>query len=264
MDLRHGEFFGREVVAAQLGGFALSLTRYDERMSVPWHAHRETYVTFVLRGAYRERLRNATRDCAVRTALVHPAGEQHADEFSRPGLCLNVVPEAAWLRSIGVRGVAVEVPVMLTTPAASTIGSRLRRELQRRDALSPIVVEGLMLELFAETTRHRDVSRPPSWLRAVRDTIATEFASRLTIASLAASAGVHPTHLARAFRQHYGCTVGELQRELRVAYALLRIEAGDALNTIAADAGFADQSHLTRTFRKVTGSTPAEIRRRAR
>lgn len=259
MDLRRGEFFGREVAAAQLGGFALSLTRYDERMSVPWHAHDETYVTFVLRGAYRERLRGATRDCASRTAVVHPAGERHADEFTRSGLCLNVQPESAWLRSIAGRGAVVDAPAMVSAPL---IAARLHRELDRRDALSPMVIEGLMLELFAETGRRAgDGRRIPAWLRSVRETIASRFAERLTIASLAAGVNVHPTHLARAFRQHYGCTIGELQRELRVDYARRRIAAGDALSNVAADAGFADQSHLTRTFRAVTGLTPGAVRR---
>jgi AraC family transcriptional regulator len=120
-----------------------------------------------------------------------------------------------------------------------------------------------MLELFAETGRHREEApRLPAWLRGVRETIASRFTERLTIAALAMEAGVHPTHMARAFRQHYGCTVGELQRELRVAYARERITAGDALSAVAADAGFADQSHFTRTFRAVTGVTPAAFRRR--
>jgi AraC-like DNA-binding protein len=92
----------------------------------------------------------------------------------------------------------------------------------------------------------------------------SRFRERLSLASLAAASGVHPTHLARAFRKHYGCTVGELQRELRVEYAMQRMSAGDTPGAVAADAGFADQSHLTRTFRALAGNTPAAFRRAAR
>jgi AraC family transcriptional regulator len=259
--LGRGEFFGRQVAAEQLGGFALSLTRYDGRTSIPWHAHDEPYVTFVMRGAYRERLRGVTRDCTPRTMLLHPAGERHADDFARPAVCLNVHLDSGWLGGLTRRGVAVDSPAMLTTPASSAIGARLSRELRRNDALSPMVIEGLMLELFAESVRSPEGHRAPSWLRSVRETIEARFTERLTISMLAAHAGVHPVHLARAFRQHYGGTIGELLRELRVDYAKRRIAAGAPLTQIALDAGFADQSHLTRTFRTVTGATPTEYRR---
>src|SRR6266849_6158303 len=197
MDLRHGEFFGREVAAERVGGFALSLTRYDRLSSIPWHAHEEMYVTFVLRGAYRERLRGGTRDCAPRSALVHPAGERHADEFTSSAVCLNVQPESAWLRAVAGRGADVDAPAMVTTLGVSEIAARLSRELRHCDALSPMVIEGLMLELFAETARHSSTRRVPAWLSAVHETIAAQFTTRLSIASLAASAGVHPVHLAR-------------------------------------------------------------------
>src|SRR5258706_207781 len=221
MNLRRGEFFGREVATGQVGDFALSLTRYEAGTSIPWHVHDETYVTFVMNGGYREPLSGVTRDCRIPTALVQPA-------------------------------------------AAPQFAGRLGRELNRRDASSPMVIEGLMLELFAETARQPDERRVPAWLRSVRETIVSRFRERLSLASLAAAAGVHPTHLARAFRQHYGCTIGELQRELRVEYAMQRMSAGDTPCEVAADAGFADQSHLTRTFRAISGSTPAAYRREAR
>src|SRR5260221_214604 len=263
MNLRRGEFFGREVATGQVGDFALSLTRYEAGTSIPWHVHDETDVTFVMNGGYRERLSGVTRDCGVRTALVHPAGERHADEFTRPAVCLNVQPDAVWLRAVAGPGAGIDAPTMLASAGASQIARRLGRELHRRDDFSPMVIEGLMLELFAETARQPDERHVPAWLRSVRQTVVARIQERLSLASLAAAACIHPTHLARAFRQHYGCTIGELQRELRVEYAMQRMAAGDTPGAVAADAGFADQSHLTRTFRTLARSTPAALRRAA-
>jgi AraC family transcriptional regulator len=264
MNLRRGEFFGHEVTTGQVGEFALALTRYEAGTSIPWHTHDETYVTFVMHGGYHERLAGATRDCGIRAAVVHPAGERHADEFSRAAVCLNVQPDAGWLQTVASRGAVIDAPVLLASAGASQIALRLGRELNRRDAFSPMVIEGLMLELFAETARQPEARRVPAWLRFVRQTVVSRFRERLSLSSLAAAAGVHPTHLARAFRRHYGCTVGELQRELRVEYAMQRMSAGDTPGAVAADAGFADQSHLTRTFRALAGNTPAAFRRATR
>src|SRR5438034_8794997 len=69
--------------------------------------------------------------------------------------------------------------------------------------------------------------------------------------------------LARAFRWHYGCTVGEYIRQRRVEFACHRLTGpDDRLSVIAFDAGFADQSHLTNTFRRLVGMTPGAFRTR--
>lgn len=262
--LSRDQFFGVRVAARQIGGFALSLTRYGERPAIPWHAHDEAYLTFVVSGSYRERLTAGSRDCAPRACVLHAAGERHADEFaSRSAVCLNLHFDAAWLRSLATRGDSFERSAVLFTPAASAIGARLGREFRRNDALSPIAVEGLLLELFAEVSRAAADGRAlPAWLRKARAIVGQRFVRPLALRELAQEVGVHPVHLAREFRRRYGCTVGDLQRELRVELAKERIRSGAALAAVAAETGFADQSHLTRTFRMATGMTPAEFRRR--
>jgi AraC family transcriptional regulator len=255
--LSRGEFFGCRVAQRRIGGFLLSLTRYDDADELPWHTHDETFVTFVIDGTYRERLRCATLDCVPRSVVVHPAGVEHADRFaSRRANCLNLHLDASWTQQSRF----VRTALVQTAPAAA-IGARVAREFRLADGLSSLVIEGLMLELFAEVERTRDEDRAPSWLRKVRDVVGSQYAEPPSLAELAGLAGVHPVHLARAFRRHYGRTVGELIRELRVEEAKRRIVAGVALSDVALDTGFSDQSHMVRTFRRLTGVTPAAFRR---
>jgi AraC family transcriptional regulator len=73
--------------------------------------------------------------------------------------------------------------------------------------------------------------------------------------------GVHPVYLASEFRKHFGCTIGEYVRKLRVEFACRRISESDSpLSDIAIAAGFSHQSHFSRTFKAVTGMTPAGYR----
>ena len=82
---------------------------------------------------------------------------------------------------------------------------------------------------------------------------------------LADMVGVHPVHLARSFRAQHGCTVGEYIRQARVRDAALRLAATDEpIASIAVACGFADQSQLTRTFKRLTGRTPGAHRALAR
>jgi AraC family transcriptional regulator len=94
-------------------------------------------------------------------------------------------------------------------------------------------------------------------LRDVRDLIAAHYTEPLDLADLAALLGIDSVHVARAFRQHYGCTVGDRIRELRIERAKTRIAAKMPLSEVALDAGFADQSHFTHTFRRAPGVTPS-------
>jgi AraC family transcriptional regulator len=73
--------------------------------------------------------------------------------------------------------------------------------------------------------------------------------------------------LERPYRGHgrHECTVGEYVRRLRVEYACRQFaRTGAPLVDIALAAGFCEQSQLTRTFKRVTGFTPAEYRRSVR
>jgi AraC family transcriptional regulator len=73
---------------------------------------------------------------------------------------------------------------------------------------------------------------------------------------------VHPAHLSRAFHRRFGSPVLAYVRRARVRAAadLLR-RSSLALADVAAAAGFADQSHLTRVFKQATGVTPGRYRR---
>jgi AraC family transcriptional regulator len=83
----------------------------------------------------------------------------------------------------------------------------------------------------------------------------------LTLDGIAKSVGTHPVHLARAFRQHHYCTIGEYIRKLRVEFACCEITTTDSsLAEIAARTGFYDQSHFSRTFKRIIGVTPREYR----
>ncbi|HVG24977.1 MAG TPA: helix-turn-helix domain-containing protein [Thermoanaerobaculia bacterium] len=238
------DLFGRPLAARTLGPYTLSLSRYERDSQIPPHAHDAAFATVVLDGGYRETVSHETRHCAPHSIVVHAPGERHADAFVRRTTCLSI------------HGAAFDRSAHLATPAVAAMAIKLRGEFRTPDELSPMVVEALMLELFVASARHRDSGTAPLWLRDVRATIDERFREPLTLSMLAADADVHAAHLARTFRRHYGTTVGELLRERRVAYAKQRLASRAPLSEIALDAGFADQSHFTRTFRKSTGMTP--------
>jgi AraC family transcriptional regulator len=96
----------------------------------------------------------------------------------------------------------------------------------------------------------------------VRELLTERCTAAFTLAGLAAEAGVHPGYLAAAFRRHFGCTPGGYVRRQRVALTCRHLSDSDTpLADVALLAGFADQSHFTRVFKRQTGLTPAAYRK---
>lgn len=83
-----------------------------------------------------------------------------------------------------------------------------------------------------------------------------------SLPALARDVAVSPHHLSRVFHAVTGVTISRYRRRLRVRAALERLSAGDRdLARLAAERGFADQSHLCRLVRAETGRTPSALRR---
>lgn len=100
--------------------------------------------------------------------------------------------------------------------------------------------------------------------RRVRDLLDAEYAGPVSGADLAAAAGCSRYAAYRAFRSVAGLAPGEYQRQLRLRAARRELARGTPPGQAAADAGFADQAHLTRWFRRCYGITPAAYARAAR
>ncbi|WP_345538211.1 AraC family transcriptional regulator [Phytohabitans rumicis] len=106
-------------------------------------------------------------------------------------------------------------------------------------------------------------ARPPRGKQAarrVRDMIDEGYARDLTADDLAAAAGTSRYAVYRAFREAYGLSPSDYQRQLRLRSARRMLVAGHGIAESAALAGFADQSHLTRWFLRCYGVTPGAYR----
>jgi AraC-like DNA-binding protein len=86
-------------------------------------------------------------------------------------------------------------------------------------------------------------------------------AESIPLDDLADVAGLSKFYLLRGFHREYGVTPHAYQRQLRLAHAWRAIADGKPLTRATYDAGFADQSHLTRQFAALFGVTPARCAR---
>jgi AraC-like DNA-binding protein len=97
-------------------------------------------------------------------------------------------------------------------------------------------------------------------LRA-RDYILASLQHNVSIDDIAKVANMSKYHFIRQFRQQFGITPHQYVLSCRVNLARRIIESGKSLNQAAFEAGFADDSHLNRHFKRIYGLTPKRFQR---
>ena len=248
---------GVELSSMTLDGIALSETLHEPLSRLPPHAHPTPSLCLVRRGGFRERWRAGAAEHEAGDVIFRAAGDEHENAFRQEGArCFNVALSPRVMDGLPVRATRE----VLGGRRVAALLARLSREVSAREP-SPLVAQGLVFQALGEAFQ-RDVPGGRAWLERVRGEIDAHFDRPLSVAGLAAGVGVHPAHLSRAFHRRFGSPVLAYIRHARVRAAadLLR-RSSLALSDVAAGAGFADQSHLTRVFKQATGLTPGRYRR---
>jgi len=263
MEVLSGNFCGTQVARRQMAGLHVVESVYQPNQTLPWHTHRWPYFTFVLRGGYTEDCEGKTWEIGEGDVVLHGAGEAHADRMHGfESWLLNVEFTQPWLDRINGFGARLDSRFTVNGGRFVQLGKRLHRELWSDERISALCIEGLALELIAESA-HRKVrpSGNPPWLQRALEYLRANFKDSPTLHQVADAAGVHPVHLAREFRRRQGVTVGGFIRKLRVDLTCQElIRSSQPIVDIAVAAGFSDHSHMTRVFREETGLTPTEFR----
>ncbi|HWN20194.1 MAG TPA: AraC family transcriptional regulator [Gemmatimonadales bacterium] len=259
----------RPVRRVQVGGFTVTEGVHHHGSELPWHHHETPTICFVLQGAFTEMWRGGSIACTSSTLKITPAGDRHCDQFSR-GDVRGLLIEADDAQVVAIRphSAVLDERVSFHGGLVAGMARRVYEEMRRMDAAAPLAIEGLLLELVASASRLNEQngsSDRPRWLDEARDRIHVELAARPSLTGLAASVGVHPVTLARAFRRAFGCTVGEYVRRLRIERAARQLADTDlSLAEIALAEGFSDQSHFSNLFRRHTGLSPFQFRNTVR
>jgi AraC family transcriptional regulator len=159
----------------------------------------------------------------------------------------------------------------LRDPRIEAIGWAVKAELEAQTPSDPLYAEALALALATRLLQTGDERQalprtgpvlPPARRRSLLDFIDGNLGRSLSLADLAAVAGISVSHLKTLFRNEFGVPLHQFVIRRRVERARGLLMSGDmAIGEVAAEVGFADQSHLSRHMRKLLGRTPAAILR---
>jgi AraC family transcriptional regulator len=263
--LSTGEVLGRKLRGCEVAGFILTEAYFPTDAALPLHCHENGFFRLIVAGISTD-ISGGKRFLGEAASMVyHAAAESHTNHWHRGGRSFIIeIPGNATDRLEGAFARVLERGQTFPSGPAVQTALRVFREFQHMDSLSPLALEGLTLELLAVACRYAAPMKHPNappWLRRARELLDDCPTQPHCLSAVAAAAGVHPGHLARAFRSYYHCTLGEHVRQLRVERACLLLRGNTPLAEIALGIGFADQSHFSAVFKRHTGMTPAAYRR---
>lgn len=212
----------------------------------PWHSHVSSYVL----GLVRRGTMTLSRHCHAQETFLH-AGETfilrpheaHRLSASQPYALLNL---------------CIDTQTLATPCSTKTIAGRLSA-LCRDGWLHDSECAALAVTL--ECTASMAVPTENNALDELRAFLETHPEENISLDDLARRARLDKFQLIRRFRARYGLTPHHFQMQNRLRYARRACLSAPSLTDLALAAGFYDQSHFIRDFRRATGLTPSQYRR---
>jgi AraC-like DNA-binding protein len=219
-------------------------------------------MVLVRRGRFRRRVRGVVADADPTAAyLVAPGDEERFAHPAGGDVCTSVeFGERLWRRLAGERVLppTVYVDGALELAHRRVVASAADPDYALAEQLLALV-GGAIRQSAPASSGHAD---DRTVVARAREAIVADAPAAAGLFPLAESLGVSPYRLSRAFPREVGVSLTRYRNRVRVSRALERLEAGEReLAVLAAELGFADQAHLTRTVREHAGAPPGVVLR---
>lgn len=248
--LRHATNGSRWRILADNSDYEAGLVYYPAEVEHADHEHARGQLSFLLCGGFEEEAEGRASAPQGNRHGYKPPGARHACRFGRNG---------ALILSINFREGVADAPAPTTWSPTGKEAEHLYGLLFDQCVTPEDAIADLMGSVTAPAI-NPDPARAPAWLRQVAERFSDEPLAE--VGEVAGAHGIHRVQLSRAFQKHMGVSPSRFRLHCKAARAVrLMIEEGETPGMAAIGAGFADQAHLTRTTRALSGLGPARLRR---
>lgn len=221
-------------------GFAVTPSgheRWDSRAYIPRHRHERAYAALILAGSYEESGSRGRFHVRPGDVLLHDAFDAHLDRFQSGGARIFSLAMEAWPAATGIAHLR-DVDAVV--------------RVAERDAIEAAAL--LHAEIRCKPLVHYD------WPDILAEDLLSDPGCRLE--EWARTRSLAPTSVSRGFRNVFGISPAAFRLDARARHAFRLITRSRlSFVAIAAATGFADQAHMCRAIRALTGATPGHWRR---
>jgi AraC family transcriptional regulator len=237
-----------------LGGAFVRRVIDRSNASVPEHAHDWPVLSIFVLGSYSNETELGESLIAGPSAILYRAGAAHRNVVGPTGFeQIEFEFDPDWLGRT----------LIPTVPVTQWFGGPAGAESRSLARLCAIEVDEhrllATLRQFVQRASSQPQLKGPSWLHTITRRLSED--ATLGVKDLAWEVQRHPSWLGTAYRHATGEGLTETAARLRVERAAYLLRETDQTGAgIAQEAGFCDQSHMNRTFRRVLGRLPSAVR----
>jgi AraC family transcriptional regulator len=244
---------GRVLDELRVTGARLVAVEHAGGLAIAGHSHDTAKLAILVHGGATERIGADLVEHARFELMARPRFCAHENQYHAEG-ARSILVELDELPGAGLAR-------PLDPDVARWHGRRIAAAFDARPSERARLAQAAIRDAVA-ALGEAPPPRTPAWLERARELLFAQIAQPPRLAELARSVGVHPVHLAQAFRRRWNTTPLGYVRAHRVFRAVELIARGVPLAEVAADVGFADQSHMTRAIHRARRAPPGSLRRR--
>jgi AraC-like DNA-binding protein len=248
---------GANLVLRSFSGASVRRVIDRSHARVAEHAHDWPVLSLFVIGSYWNVTEIGETFISSPSAVLYRAGAPHRNAIAAYGFeQIEIEFDPVWLG-----GVLPTAPV--TRWSGGLAGGVARKFSRACDVSTGEDCLRAGIHRLLELARQPPPPMSAGWIGSITQRLRD--APNLKVCDLAGEAGRHPSWLGSAYHRAVGERLPETAARFRVEQAarLLR-ETSQSCASIAFEAGFCDQSHMNRTFRRVLGRSPADVREERR
>jgi len=261
LNLTKGEYLGLVSTSMAADGLIISTTDYlSNHPHAPLHAHENAHLSFVLKGVMVVgRKRHSGLESAAERFSFIRSGELHETHLgTSSGKNINLELEPGFLNKYDLQEHDLEQ--LSRAPGASLMMLRLYQGLESADPCFDGLIDSMILSLLPNPSESRRTG-PPAWVVTLRGLLHDQWEKEFNLQQLSEAANVHPVTISKNFQRHFGCSLNDYRRRIRLERAVELIASGrHSLTWVACACGFFDQSHFIKSLKADTGMLPKHLR----
>ncbi|MBX7174003.1 MAG: AraC family transcriptional regulator [Pyrinomonadaceae bacterium] len=224
------------------------------------HSHDNPTICFMLHGGGVEKRSRSSYERNACDLRFYHAEEPHQSIIKVfPSKCVNLDLEEKFLRQYEISETLLNLSVNKNLDA-KLLMLKIHSELLVNDSLTNSSIKILFLSMLDQTKSSNRLKKP-EWITKLSELLNDRWMETLNLDDLATNLKVHPVTISKHFTKYFSCTLGEYMRKVKIEKSISLIKNSQlSLTEIALQCGFADQSHFTRNFKKLTGFLPKNFR----
>lgn len=262
--LKTGKYLADKKRSLDLGAIIISDTEYYGRREFPKHYHHNLYLAYVVSGNYIEKCSGKKFRALPGAVIFHNVEEEHSNsDFTPYSRIINLEIENNWFTQYDINPEKVESNVKSNSVDLQCCMNKISEEYLYNDNASQVEIEMNIMKIVSNilSTGRLYIQGMPKWVSIVKELLYEQNVDKLSLKHISEACGIHPAHISRDFKRYFNLSFGDYMRKIKIENSTKQLNNPlISFASIAADNGFADQSHYIRIFKKFMGITPMQYR----